>query len=572
MHFSEKQKQQVEELCGASIRALTGLCELHHRGKTLFLAGKRVRFGALHLQPDPLESDFRSHRGAADGIALRLKHSDQELHLSLSPKLPLAKLIFDLLEQLRVESLVSDQHPGIKVNLLYQFREWSMRFHQAKHTESQPGILIYTIAQLAWSRLSGNPTLEATDDLIEATRASITPIIGHELTGLKRDRHDQNAFAQHALSIAQIVDNSLRASSEKNADQQNEQAEIYKALSRMSIALDFSDVFDDSNIATIITGDSKVLSDQPLGYRVFTRRYDTEIKASSQVRKDELREFRERLDRLIHAQGINIPRLSRQISNLLAVPGRDGWLFGEEEGLIDGRRLSLVVSSPAERRVFLRDRYRFKNDCLVSFLIDCSGSMKKHIDSIAMLVDIFGRALDQADISSEILGFTTRSWNGGRAFKEWVSQGRPTNPGRLAEQCHLVYKNADTSWRKSRRSIAALLKSSPFREGIDGEAVDWACDRMLRHGEQRKILIVISDGSPMDSATHQANDAYYLDNHLKQVVEKYDKNSSIEIYGLGVGLSLTPYYRHCLAVDLGESLSNSVFRQILQMIEHAKRR
>jgi cobaltochelatase CobT len=189
-----------------------------------------------------------------------------------------------------------------------------------------------------------------------------------------------------------------------------------------------------------------------------------------------------------------------------------------------------------------------------------------------MMVDIFGRALDQAEIASEILGFTTGNWNGGNAYKDWLAQGRPPNPGRLNERNHFVFKNADTGWRKARRDIAALLKTPNFREGIDGEAVEWACRRMRKHGELRKILIVISDGSPMDSATNLANDEYYLDNHLKQVVEQFDNESEIEIYGLGVGLSLTPYYRHCIAVDLEESLSNSVFQQILQMIAHAQRR
>jgi cobaltochelatase CobT len=189
-----------------------------------------------------------------------------------------------------------------------------------------------------------------------------------------------------------------------------------------------------------------------------------------------------------------------------------------------------------------------------------------------MMVDIFGRALNQADISSEILGFTTGKWNGGRALKDWIAQGRPENPGRLAERSHLIFKNADTGWRKSRRDIAALLKSPYFREGIDGEAVNWACQRMRKSSEQRKILIVISDGSPMDAATHQANDEYYLDHHLKQTVERNEAESNVEIYGLGVGLSLTPYYRHSLAIDLSESLSNTVFQKILQMIAHTKRR
>ncbi len=572
MRFNHQQQQHVEELCGASIRALTGLPGLHHRGRTLFLDGKRVNTNAPHLQTDVLEQDFRSHRGISDGIALRLQHSDEQLHQSLCPPSPIARLIFDMLEQLRVESQVTDQHPGIKQNLLYRFQQWSLKFHYEDQTETQLGLLIFTIAQASWSRLTGLPTLEEIDDVIESTRANLSPLIGSDLLGLRKNRDKQSAYAVHALSIATLVDESLQVGDKERALNLAEQEDTEKALNRIALSSDFSDEAEDANIASIITGTSKILSDNPTGYRVFTEAYDQEYKAASKVRDVEIIEFRDQLDGLIKAQGINIPRLARQISDLLAQQGRDGWQFGEEEGVIDGRRLSQVISSPSERRIFRKDRYRFKNDCLVSFLIDCSGSMKQYIESIAMMVDIFGRALDQAEISSEILGFTTGKWNGGRALKDWIAQGRPKNPGRLAERSHLIFKNADTGWRKSRRDIAALLKSPYFREGVDGEAVNWACQRMRKHGEQRKILIVVSDGSPMDSATHQANDEYYLDHHLKQTVERNEAESNVEIYGLGVGLSLTPYYRHSLAIDLSESLSNTVFQQILQMIAHAQRR
>ncbi len=567
---NEKVQQQADELCGAAVRALTGLRELRHRGRSLFLEGKRVHSGAPHSEVDPFENDFQAKRGAADGIALRLVHSDTALHRSLYPDAPVQRLIFDLLEQLRVETLVGEEYPGVSANLYRRFREWSLSFHHNGHAETQMGLLIYTIAQISWSRLSGNPSLEETDDLIEATRASISPVIGSQLAGLRRDRENQAAYAEHALAIAMIVDQSMAI--DQSEDKEAARLDNEKALARIALAIDFSDESEDANIAAIVTGNSKVLEQQNQVYQVYNPGFDEEIRAASQVREAELREFREQLDRQIFHQGINVPRLSRQISELLATPRRDGWLFGEEEGLLDGRRLSQLVAAPSERRLFRKDQYRLRNDCLVSFLIDCSGSMKHSIEYIAMLVDIFTRALDQSEIPSEILGFTTLSWNGGRAQQQWIPEGRPANPGRLNERCHLVFKDADSSWRKSRKQIAALLKTPYFREGLDGEAVEWACQRMHKHGERRKILIVISDGSPMDSATNLANDEFYLDNHLKNTVEKYDHRNGIEIYAIGVGLSLTPYYQHCLAIDLSESLSNNLFRQILQMIAHAQRR
>ena len=567
---NEKQQQQAAELCGASVRALTGLRELRHRGRSLFLGGQRVFTGAPHSIPDPLRDGFAAQRGAADGVALRLLHSDAALHRELAPIAPIQRLIFDLLEQLRVETLVSDSHPGIRSNLLRRFRDWSLRFHDDGHADSELGLLIYTIAQVAWSRLSGQPTLAETDDLIEVTRGRITEVIGNELVGLRREHNRQQEYAVHALSIARIIDESLL--SEHTEEAGSKRIDNEKALSRITLALDFSDESEDSNIATIVTGNSKVLAEQKQVYRVFNREFDRELRAASQVRVAELRQFREQLDARIFHQGINVPRLARQISQLLATPRRDGWLFGEEEGLLDGRRLSQLVAAPSERRLFRKDQYRFKNDCMLSFLIDCSGSMKNSIEYVAMLVDVFARALDQADIGCEILGFTTGDWNGGRAYRQWLAQGRPQHPGRLNERCHLVFKSAQDGWRKSRRDIAALLKTPSFREGLDGEAVEWASTRLLKGDAARRILMVISDGSPMDSATNLANDEYYLGNHLKNTVEKYDTARGVEIYGIGVGLSLTPYYRHCMAIDLNESLSNTVFTQILQMIAHAQRR
>ena len=526
--------------------------------------------GAPHSAVDPLQDDFVAQRGAADGIALRLLHSDAELHRELAPEAPIQRLLFDLLEQLRVETMIDAQHPGMRSNVMQRFRDWSLRFHDDGHADTELGLLIYTIAQVAWSRLTGNPTLAETDDLIEVTRGRISELIGTDIAGLRRERLRQAEYALHALAIARIVDESLVG--ELDQDRDTQRIDNEKALSRITLALDFSDESEDSNIATIVTGNSKVLAEQNQVYRVYNRDFDRELRAASQVRDAELRQFREQLDARIFHQGINVPRLARQISQLLATPRRDGWLFGEEEGLIDGRRLSQLIAAPSERRLFRKDQYLFKNDCEVSFLIDCSGSMKSSIEYIAMLVDVFARALDQADIGSEILGFTTGDWNGGRVYQQWLAEGRPQHPGRLNERCHLVFKDAGDGWRKSRRDIAALLKTPYFREGFDGEAVEWACSRLLRRDAGRRILMVISDGSPMDSATNLANDEFYLDNHLKHMVEKYDGARGLEIYAIGVGLSLTPYYRHCMAIDLNESLSNHVFTQILQMIAHAQRR
>lgn len=556
-------QQKVEELCAASLRALTGHADLHFRGRRLYKGAARIAVHAPHLQMSLDQDDFGSYRGMTDSIALRMQYSDAQLHTSLSPQEPIERLLFDLLEQLRVETLAPDSMPGMIKNLRYRFEQWSKNLHNSGLTDSDAGILLYAMAQICWARLHGLPVLEQTEDLLEPTRGAMGALLGHDLAGIKRHRYDQAAYAQHALSIASVIAQSIStaqlARNEENAERDNnEQRSVFSLL--------HFDVADTDGITSAPTGESKVLGESTQGYRIYTRRYDREVNAKSLVRAALLQELRQQLDNKVQAHGINIARLARLFASLLATPQRDGWAFAQEEGHIDGRRLAQLVSSPAERRLFRLEQYRPHAKCLFTVLIDCSGSMQQHIESIAILVDILSRALEHAEVKTEVLGFTTGAWSGGRAQRDWIREGQPESPGRLNELCHIVYKDADTSWRRARLPLAALLKPDLFREGIDGEAVEWACNRMLPHSERRKILVVISDGSPMDTSTALANDNFYLDNHLKQVVGRREMNREIEIYGLGVGLDLSPFYSRSLAIDITAELTNHVFFEIIQML------
>jgi cobaltochelatase CobT len=560
--------EQREALCAAAVRALTGDAALHYREGRLCRDLRPLPLHAPHLRTDPQEDDFASLRGAADGAALRLMHSDAALHGQLCPTDPVERLVFELLEQLRCETQTPPGMPGLVQNLRDRFEAWSRAFYRSGLAEDHLGILLYTVAQIAWSRLTGWPVLEQTEGLIEATRAAIVPVLGVSLAGLRRHRAEQDAFAVHALELARLVADMMRAArgDALNDAQDDPQASDGKTP-RTAFSLWF-DVEDDEykDMAVALTGQSRVLEASEQGYRAYTTRYDRELFAGTLVRKAVLSEFRERLDERVAAQGINVARLAHALKLALAIPQRDGWSFGEEHGRIDGRRLAQLVSSPAERRLFRLERNTLMADCVVGFLIDCSGSMKAHIEPVATMVDILTRALDQAGVTTEVLGFTTGAWNGGRARLDWLAQGRPPHPGRLNELSHLVFKDAARNWRRARADIAALFRAELFREGVDGEALDWACGRLLARPEARRMLIVISDGSPMDSATGQANDAFYLDNHLKAVVARHDALNDVEVLGLGVGLDLSPYYRRCLAVDLSVPPDMKLFAQIVGWI------
>jgi cobaltochelatase CobT len=562
-----RRQQRVEELCGAAIRALTSDPELHLRAQGLYRGQRRLPLYAPHLRTDPVADDIDSHRGASDGMALRLLHSDADLHRSLCPEEPLQRLVFELLEQLRVESLAPADKPGIATNLVRRFTSWSVQYHHAGLTGSELGILLYTLAQVCWARLNACRVLDETEDLIEATRAGIVPLIGQHLVALKRNRGNQAGFAQAALAIARQVHEWIEhaeAGKARGADAD----EADGASGALKFLLDF-DQQGDAVAPSVISAGSKVFAEAAAGYRVFSTQYDREVGAAVLVRPALLKELRARLDHLVMDQGINVRRLARHLAAMFAQPGRDGWLFGEEEGQIDGRRLTQVVSSPHERRLFRRERLQPRPDTLFSLLIDCSGSMKAHIESLAVLVDILVRALQQAGVTSEVLGFTTGAWNGGRVQRDWMAAGRPKHPGRLNELSYIVYKDADTSWRRARLSIAAMLKPDLFREGVDGEAVDWACSRMSGRSETQRVLMVISDGCPMDAATSLANDPFYLDNHLQEVVARHERHGEVDIYGLGVGLDLSTYYRRRLALDLTRGVDNRVFDEIVGLLRRS---
>ncbi len=563
-------QQRIEELCAASIRALAGERDLHFRGHRLHRAGRALPLFAAHLHPDLTHDDFASFRGAADGLALRLLRSDAALHAALAPAATAARSVFDLLEQYRAESLVPDSLPGVRANLRRRHDAWSLAFHHAGHNEGAVGLLLYTVSQICRARVTGDPVCVETEDLLEATRAGLAPMIGSALAGLRRERFDQRAYAEHALMIAGIVGELLAASGATVetgavADRDDAVRRVFGFLVEPEGPLG-------ERHGSAVAGRARSVVEEALPYRVFSSRYDREDPARALVRPAVLAELRQRLDRLVAAQGVQRTRLVQDLRALFAIPARDGWDDGLEEGLIDGRRLARLIASPAERRLFRQEHLEPVADAAVTFLVDCSGSMKAHAESIAVLVDVFARALGDIGVACEILGFSTAAWNGGRARRDWLRAGSPPRPGRLNERAHIVFKSGDVRWRPGRAGIAALLHGELFREGIDGEAVDWACGRLEARDERMKVLLVISDGSPMDSATALANQPGFLDRHLQETVARHERAGRVQIFGVGVGQGLSACYRYSHVLDPDVSSGNAMLREIVSLMNGRHRR
>jgi cobaltochelatase CobT len=558
-HLQVSGTDQFASVGGAVVRALVNDASLQWSGQTLYQGTDIVAFNAAH-QHDVAQR-LLDQRALLDGAALRLKLSDTRLHGQHRPENDIERFVYELLEQLRVESLAPDELPGLKHNLRERFIRWADEFQNSGLTETSLGILLFTIAVTSWSRLTGEEPPDQMSDLMEGTRVNIVPEIGPMLRGMKEFLRDQPNFITHALALARWVANAIETAESQagNATRNRPQRNGF------SLRLHFeSSQTPEPPIAT--SGQSKAWQASAQRYRVFTKTYDQEANATDLVREAQLREFRVQMDTELTELGINVPRIARILLNRLARPHRDGWEFEQEEGYLDGRRLARLIADPQARHVFQQEFIRPVSNAAVTFLLDCSGSMKTHSQHTSLMMDVLCRAMDMVGIQNEVLGFSTQTWNGGRAKRDWIRAGKPALPGRLNEQLHIIFKPANREWRRARTGLAGLRRLDLFREGIDGEALLWAAQRLGQTPANRRLLVVISDGCPMDSATHQENDEHYLDEHLKQAIREIEFAGAIEVSAIGVGLDLGCFYRHRLALDLHEGMSESVLIETVNMM------
>lgn len=538
-----REREVVEHLCAAWVRTLTGCPDLHFRAGSLHRGEARAHAPAPHLRPVEGRDDFGSFRGAADGLALRVLHSDAVMHARYRPGDEVGSLVFELLEQFRVESLVDPCQSGTIANLRHRYDAWSAQFQESGLVETALGLLLFTVTQVGRAKVTGEHVAEDIEDVLEATRIGLGPLIGADLAALRGLRHDQHAYAEPALRIAQAV----ATLAEQEASSGTAPRARARVAAAFSLALDDTDAGEGEAAAARRPGREV---DRHAGgeYRIFTTAWDREWPMSRLSRPEQLHDYRARLDGLIKDADLNLTAVARRL-RAVATPREDGWDIAQEEGLVDSGRLSQLVTNPTDSRIFRSPRLGVSPEVQVTFLLDCSGSMRAHQEKTATLVDCLARVLDLVGIAGEILAFTTGGWNGARAEKQWRRAGRPSRPGRLNERLHLVVKDPEHSWRKARPEIAGLLRPDFYREGLDGEAVQWASTRLVSQPQvTHRLLVVVTDGSPMDAATNRLNDEGYLDRHLSGVLARTEAAGEVCVVGLGVGVDLSHLYfrRHVL--------------------------
>ncbi|NAZ93018.1 cobaltochelatase CobT-related protein [Vibrio toranzoniae] len=565
------QQKKILDLGVSVARAISGELNLNYRGERLYNGNSPCYYQSAHtnyltfVSRHELTNSKLSMQGKIDSSALRLLFSDTDLHCSLRPKNEVERLLYDFCEQVRIESQVPSYLKGVTKSIQFNFAYWSDQYHQNGFTESRIGMLLFTLMQVIHTHLTGVPVSEPIAETIESTRAGIVPIFGSSLKRLKEHRADQQQFAHCANELASVAQELINQEQESNNSPTPTVEEDIKILAQLALIVD-GDI-QDEDIDADITGNSKVFELSGANYQVFNSEFDQVVAADKLVRRALLLELRQKLTDDIMARQVNTRRLAAMLTRFVATPQRNRRQDHLEEGIVNATTITKLITSPLDRAVFYQPEIGASHQCAITFLMDCSGSMQKHSHKLSLLIYTILKSVGLANIPFEIIGFTTNNWNGGKVYRQWLKQGQPKHPGRLNEVQHIVFKDFDTHWRRSRLGIASLRKADIFKEGIDGEAVQFASQRLQQHSAQRKVLIVFSDGCPMDTATSTANDQFYLDNHLKQVIERESSKNGIEIHGVGMGVDLSPYYRSNITLDVQESCLFGLSRSIFEMLK-----
>ncbi|WPB86095.1 cobaltochelatase subunit CobT [Sediminicoccus rosea] len=563
------------------------------------VSGKRARLPLPTRSLPP--NEMAKLRGAADAVALKLRHHDEATHAARAPARKEAREVFDALEDVRVQAVGSRHMAGVAANLRARLSEECEAEGYDRMTRKDQLPLHTALSLMARERISGEPAPAAATRILEMWRGSLDEKASAAMEELVSATEDQEAFARAARKLLTALD-LAEAETESEADQdeegdeggdqstQQDQASAGEAQSQEQESMQGAEpesmegeaadeeAQDSEEEGAAAEGDEKPggpqarkevpQTDDTTRYRAFSTQFDEVVEADDLCDPDELTRLRQQLDQqLQHLQGV-VSKLANRLQRRLMAQQQRAWDFDLEEGILDVARLARVVANPTLALSYKHEREADFRDTVVTLLIDNSGSMRgRPITVAAMCADILARTLERCGVKVEILGFTTRAWKGGQARERWVQEGKPRNPGRLNDLRHIIYKGADAPWRRSRRAIGLMLREGLLKENIDGEALSWAYKRILARTEHRRILMVISDGAPVDDSTLSVNPGNYLERHLREVIKDIETRNAVELIAIGIGHDVTRYYRRAVTIVDAEELGGTMMKKLTELFD-----
>ena len=578
----------------------------------VFAADKPSLVGERARLPEPprklTAQDVAILRGHADSMALRLACHDASVHRRAAPEGDAARAVFDAVEQARVESLGSRRMAGMAGNIGAMLED---RYHRGGRyeeiTDRADAPLEDALALMVRERLTGLKPPKAAQKLVELWRDDVESKAGADLDRLAKSVEDQRAFARTVRDMLASLDMAEQTSqgqddeededendqSSEDQDQQEGEAEQESQgeRSETEVSEDAAEEMQEgaSEAADAPAGDwdeeddsseaeeageaprprDSRANDRPqTDYKAYTVKFDETVTAEELCDAEELTRLRAYLDKqLAHLQGV-VARLANRLQRRLMAQQNRSWQFDLEEGALDPSRLPRIIIDPFQPLSFRQESDTNFRDTVVTLLIDNSGSMRgRPITVAATCADILARTLERCGVKVELLGFTTRAWKGGLSRESWLQSGKPANPGRLNDLRHIIYKAADAPWRRARKNLGLMMREGLLKENIDGEALDWAHKRLLARPEQRKILMVISDGAPVDDSTLSVNAGSYLERHLRHVIAEIETRSPVELIAIGIGHDVTRYYRRAVTIVDAEELGGVMTEKLAELFE-----
>ncbi|WP_126171847.1 cobaltochelatase subunit CobT [Altericroceibacterium xinjiangense] len=547
----------------------------------------------------------REARGFADSFALKLRHHNEALHRRNMPAEPGAQAAYDAIERVRYEALGANDYAGMRENLAGALDASTRSDPIARATSTDEVPIQTALALMLRESLTGQPIPESARAGVELVREFVESRTGDDFEKLAHSLDDQRAFQALSLDMlkhleltrAEETDQPPEEDSGEDAEgpqedegddqqqDQGEESESQNARSESGEGEDEKDgeeqLRDQEEMTEGDIGDEGeegmmpvrpnrpwMIDPESFDYQVFTTEFDEVVEAQDLCDHEELARLRAYLDsQLTGLQGI-VTRLANRLQRRLMAQQNRSWDFDQEEGLLDAARLARVVVSPGHSLSYKVERDIEFKDTVVTLLIDNSGSMRGRPISIAAIsADILSRTLERCGVKVEVLGFTTRAWKGGQSREKWLAGGKPAQPGRLNDLRHIVYKKADDPMRRARKNLGLMMREGLLKENIDGEALLWAHNRLLARQEDRRILMVISDGAPVDDSTLSVNSAGYLEAHLRKVIEWIEKQSPVQLVAIGIGHDVTRYYKRAVTIMDVEQLGGAIVDQLADLFD-----
>lgn len=597
MASEENPVEEFRRITAATMRAISENDEIQLTfGSEARLVGNNARLPAPPREMT--EGDVAHLRGEADAMALKMKFHDESIHRSRAPSSSDARAVFEVLEQVRVEALGCQEYKGVASNLTAAFRERCQQAGYARVGEREEIGIAEVVGLLSREQLLGEELPASAENALGYWREYLQHRIGADFSELANHIDDQEAYAKaldHVLVHLDLLDLqddeegdeqvSEESPEEQDSDDSEDEGETSETEESLDGDEDMSDQ-DEENGPEQMDDDAMAGEDEDdlpdsekrrraeggegtqVQYKAYSLEFDEEIDAIELCEPEELARLRQHLDQqLAHLQGV-IGRLANRLQRRLMAKQSRSWEFDLEEGILDAARLTRVVTNPLYPLSYKMEHETDFRDTVVSLLIDNSGSMRgRPIAVAAMSADILARTLERCGVKVEILGFTTRAWKGGQAREKWLADGKPAGPGRLNDLRHIIYKSADAPYRRARKSLGLMLREGLLKENIDGEALAWAHNRLLGRTEQRRILMVISDGAPVDDSTLSVNPGNYLENHLRGMIDYIENRSPIEIVAIGIGHDVTRYYRRAVTIMDAEQLGGTMMDSLTELFD-----